>query len=325
MISSSQAIAELFRFSRVAALGIFAGAAIVATPYIGGIGFPASAVEVPRNDLIGTTIRYRAVTSDTFVSIAKKFHLGYVELIEANPGVNPWVPDGEVLVLPDAQILPDAPRQGIVINLAELRLFFYPANGKPVQSYALGIGRDGWATPLGETTVRGKRENPTWTPPASIRAEDPTLPRVVPAGPENPLGAHAIYLGWDAYLIHGTNRPAGVGRRVSHGCIRMYAQDVDDLFRQVAVGTAVNVVDQPVKVGWRHGELFLEIHPTMAQVDALEMDGEFGPGILPDVMGLVRAAAGDDMARVDIRKVWRAALDRNGVPQKITVSDTPEA
>jgi L,D-transpeptidase ErfK/SrfK len=162
-------------------------------------------------------------------------------------------------------------------------------------------------------------------PPASIRAEDPTLPKVMPAGPDNPLGAHAIYLGWDAYLIHGTNRPAGVGRRVSHGCIRMYAQDVDALFRQVAAGTSVTVVDQPVKVGWRHGELFLEIHPTLAQVDALEMYGEFDPGLLPDVMGLWRAAAGDAMARVDIRKVWRAALDRNGIPQKITVSDTPDA
>lgn len=325
MISKFQAFAKRIRTARVAALGIVAGAATVAALAVGQLGTPASAAEIRGDDMIGATVRYRAVTSDTFVAIAEKFHLGYMELIEANPGINPWVPDGELLILPAAQILPDAPRQGIVINLAELRLYFYPADGGPVQSYALGIGREGWATPLGETTVRGKRANPTWTPPASIRAEDPTLPAVVPAGPNNPLGAHAIYLGWDAYLIHGTNRPAGVGRRVSHGCIRMYAQDVDALFRQVAAGTPVTVVDQPVKVGWRHGELFLEIHPTLAQVDALEMHGEFGPGILPDVMGLVRAAAGDAMARVDIRKVWRAALDRNGIPQKITVSDTPDA
>ena len=303
----------------VVAAGILA--AMAGAP--AGPGALAGAVK--DNDLIGATIHYRAVTADTFVGIAEKFHLGYVELIEANPGVNPWVPDGKLLVLPAAQILPDAPRQGIVINLAELRLYFYPADGGPVQSYALGVGREGWATPLGETTVRGKRKDPTWTPPASIRAEDPTLPAVVPAGPDNPLGAHAIYLGWDGYLIHGTNRPAGVGRRVSHGCIRMYAQDVDDLFRQVAAGTPVNVVDQPVKAGWRHGELFLEIHPTLAQVDALELHGDFGPGELPDVMALVRAAAGDDLARVDIRKVWRAALDRTGIPRQITVPDTPGA
>ncbi len=308
---------KLWKTSAFAAIAVVAWAVVAV---------PAWAVDRSTNDLIGATERYRVTEADTFAGLAQLFRVGYVELLAANPGINPWLPGGGTeIVLPVAQVLPDAPRQGIVINLPELRLYFFPSDGGPVQSYALGIGRQGWSTPLGATTVRGKRSDPTWTPPASIRAENPNLPAVVPAGPDNPLGAHAIDLGWDAYLIHGTNRPAGVGRRVSHGCIRMYPEDVAYLFSQVVAGTIVTVVDQPVKVGWRNGELFLEIHPTLSQVDALEMTGAFGPGGLPDVMELVRAAAGDDLSRVDIRKVWRIALDRTGVPQQITISQDPGA
>lgn len=165
-----------------------------------------------------------------------------------------------------------------------------------------------------------KAANPTWTPPASIRAEYPWLPRVVPAGPDNPLGAHAIYLGWPSYLIHGTNVPAVVGRRTSHGCIRMYPADIARLFAQVKSGMRVTVVNQPVKAGWHDGELYLEVHPTINQIDELELSRTFIKDALPDVVAIVRAAAGEaDMRRVDMRRLYQMAMDRTGVPQRIMV------
>lgn len=292
-----------------------AAAALIAAPLL---AFPA----VAEGDVVGTLERYRVVTADRFVDLAVQFHVGYVELLAANPGVNPWIPPpGTELLMPAQHVLPAAPREGIVINLAEMRLYYFPPSGEPIQSYAIGIGRDGWATPLGRTTVRGKRLNPTWTPPASIRAEQPNLPEVVPAGPDNPLGTHAVYLNWPSYVIHGTNIPAGVGRRVSHGCIRMYPEDIATLFPRIATGAPVMVVDQPVKVGWLGRDLYLEVHPTIAQHISVEYRQPPPRDPLPDLMELVRAAAGDAMAAIDVRRVYQTAKDRSGVPVRITVSD----
>lgn len=289
--------------------------ALVATPLF---GVSADAAD---GDVIGAVASYRVTAADRFIDVSTLFHVGYVELLAANPGVNPWIPGaGTLITLPAQHVLPDTPREGIVLNLAELRLYFFPPDGSAVQSYSIGIGQTGWDTPLGETTVTWKRSNPPWTPPASIRAERPELPDVVPPGPDNPLGSHAMYMGWPAYLIHGTNMPAGVGRRVSHGCIRMFPGDIAILYPQVRNGTKVMVVDQPVKVGWHRGELYLEVHPTAKQHDNVEYREPLTPDPLPMLMSRVLAAAGEEIERVDIRLVYQAAKDRTGVPLRITVS-----
>ncbi len=228
------------------------------------------------DDLIGAVQHIETRHEDTFVAIARRYNLGYNELRLANPEVDPWLPgEGTPLIIPSAYVLPDAPRRGIVINLAEMRLYYYPPENSryagKVVTYPLGIGREGWGTPLGHTTVVGKKANPTWTPPASIKAEhaaagDP-LPDVVPAGPDNPLGQYAVYLGFPSYLLHGTNKPAGIGLRVSHGCLRLFPEDIAALFFMVSAGTPVTIVNQPYKIGWQGDTLFMEAHPPDATGD----------------------------------------------------------
>jgi L,D-transpeptidase ErfK/SrfK len=207
---------------------------------------------------------------DTFADIARRFNLGYEELVRANPGVDPWLPgEGTKIVLPTQFVLPDAKPDGIVVNVAALRLFYFPKPDKDgqrvVTTYPIGIGKIGWATPLGRTKVVSKRKDPWWTPPASVRkehaAEGDPLPARVPPGPDNPLGNRAMNLGWPSYLIHGTNKPAGVGLRASHGCIRMYPEDVVVIFDQVPVGTRVTVVNQPLLHRWQGDELYLQSYP----------------------------------------------------------------
>jgi len=207
---------------------------------------------------------------DTLSDIARRFDLGYEEVVNANPGVDPWLPrEGTRIVLPTMFVLPDAPAEGIVVNLAALRMFHFPPAAKDgtrvVHTYPIGIGKVGWATPAGTTTVVSRRREPWWTPPASVRREhaaagDP-LPARVPPGPDNPLGTRAMNLGWDSYLIHGTNKPAGVGLRASHGCIRMYPEDIEVLFERVAVGTRVTVVNQPLLQRWHGDTLYVQSYP----------------------------------------------------------------
>jgi L,D-transpeptidase ErfK/SrfK len=209
---------------------------------------------------------------DTLSDIARRFNLGYEEIVRANPGVDPWLPGvGREIVLPTQFVLPDAPREGLVINLAQLRAFYFPKakEGEPrtVITHPIGIGKVGWSTPVGSTKVVSKMKNPTWYPPASVRKEhreagDP-LPAKVPPGPDNPLGAYAMRLGWPSYLIHGTNKPYGVGLRSSHGCIRFYPEDIAELFDRIPVGTKVTVVNQPFVFGWRDGALYVQAFPVL--------------------------------------------------------------
>ena len=280
------------------------------------LGTPAVAAE----DLIGAPRTYVTADEDTLLDVARRFDLGYVELKAANPGVDPWLPGaGTPITLPTAHLLPDAPRRGIVINLAEQRLYYFPKGGGPVVSYPLGIGRQGWETPLGATRVVRKRVKPTWHPPASIRALNPDLPRAAPPGPANPLGDFALDLGWPAYLIHGTNNPWGVGRRVSSGCIRLYPEDIAALFPRVAVGTPVRVVDQPVVLGWSRGRLYLAVHPSIRQADEIEREGAFKTReSLPDLVARVLDAAGNAEARLDWAAIARAAREHWGIPVAIT-------
>ncbi len=222
-------------------------------------------------DVIGQIQVTKAGADDTLSDIARRFNLGYEELVRANPGVDPWVPgEGRDIVLPTQFVLPKVQqREGLVVNLAALRVFYFPKrkSGEPqmVVTHPIGIGKVGWNTPLGETKVVSKRKNPTWVPPASVRKEHAErgdiLPKVVPAGDENPLGAFAMNLGWSGYLIHGTNKPYGVGMRSSHGCMRFYPEDIALLFEEIPIGTKVQVVNQRFVSGWRDGRWYVQVMP----------------------------------------------------------------
>ncbi|MFT5486959.1 MAG: L,D-transpeptidase ErfK/SrfK [Paracoccaceae bacterium] len=265
--------------------------------------------------IVGSMQTHLTVYEDSLVDLARKFGLGYTEIVSANPGVDPWVPGADKkIVLPTAHILPTAPHKGIVINLADQRLYFFREDGKTVDSVPLGIGNNGWDTPKGTTKVVRKKKNPTWYVPKSVRKEDPELPAIVPPGPDNPLGSHAVYLGWPAYLFHGTNKPYGVGRRVSHGCVRLYPEDIARLFGDIKVGTPVTVVDQPMKVAKMDGQLWIEIHPTQIQADEVEQTGKHTPSKPAEFEFLLTSAAGEDANRIDWDKAKRAAIERRGIP-----------
>lgn len=220
-----------------------------------------------QGDLIGRVQVTIATREDTFVDLARRFNVGYEELVRANPGVDPWLPgEGRRIILPTAFILPHTAREGIVINIAAMRLFYFPARkaNEPqvIYTFPIGIGRVGFATPEGTTKVLRKAKDPIWRPGPGVRAEHAKdgeiLPAVVPAGPDNPLGNRAMYLGWPGYLIHGTNKPAGVGLRSSHGCIRLFPEDVELLYELVKPGEKVTVVNQPFVFGWRGDALHLQ-------------------------------------------------------------------
>ena len=223
-------------------------------------------------DVIGAVSTVTARYEDTLVDIARRHGLGYEDIVRANPDVNVWLPgEGTEIVLPTQYVLPPGPREGIVLNLAEYRLYYYPKarEGETayVMTYPISIGRMDWETPLGKTTVISKATNPSWYVPKSVleehAAEGRPLPRVVPPGPDNPLGKYAMRLGLPGYLIHGTNRPAGVGMRVTHGCVRMFPEDIEYLFGEIDLQTPVRIINTPVKMGWVGDELVMEVHPVL--------------------------------------------------------------
>jgi L,D-transpeptidase ErfK/SrfK len=218
-------------------------------------------------DIVGEVVVTKARKEDTLSDLARRFNVGYEEIVRANPKVDPWLPgDGREIVIPSRFILPNAPREGMVINVAAMRLFYYPKRkaGEPqvVYTHPIGVGKVGWKTPEGTTKVTRKKKDPTWIPGPGVRKEHKEngeiLPAVVGPGPDNPLGNRAMYLGWPQFLIHGTNKPYGVGLRSSHGCIRLYPEDVEPLFDMVQVGEKVTVVNQPFVFGLENGELFLQ-------------------------------------------------------------------
>jgi L,D-transpeptidase ErfK/SrfK len=206
---------------------------------------------------------------NTFSDLAREYGLGYDELVAANPEVDPWLPGAETpVLLPTQYVLPDVPRKGIVLNIASKRLFYFPATAEgdrqTVQTYPIGIGRVGWETPLGSSVVIAKARDPSWYVPASVRREhrelgDP-IASVVPPGPDNPLGKYVLKLDLPGYLIHGTNQPYGVGMRVSHGCVRLYPENIEILYGLVSLGESVMIVNEPYLAGRRDGELYFEAH-----------------------------------------------------------------
>jgi L,D-transpeptidase ErfK/SrfK len=224
------------------------------------------------DNVVGHLQITHAHAEDTLSDIARRFNIGYEEITRANPGVDPWLPrEGTPVVLPTQFVLPDAPHNGIVINLPALRLYYFPPrkNGEPqtVITHPIGIGMVGWTTPVGSTKVVSKRTDPIWYPPASVRkehAEDgDALPKQVPAGPDNPLGRFAMNLDWPSYLIHGTNQPYGVGVRASHGCIRLYPEDIAELYDDIPIGTKVTVVNQAQVYGLHTGVQYLQTFPVL--------------------------------------------------------------
>jgi len=244
------------------------------------------------------TTRYE----DTLIELARRYSLGYEELTRVNPGIDPWLPgEGAQVVIPGQRILPPGPREGIVVNLPEHRLYFFPKpkRGEPavVYTFPVSVGKMDWRTPLGRTRITAKTKNPAWYPPDSVRLEHAsrgeTLPRVVPAGPANPLGAHSLRLAipGGAYLIHGTNNPDAVGMAVTHGCLRMYPEDVEKLFELVKVGTPVELINEPIKLATVDGELWLEVHPPVdAEGQRAAADLPLFEQRLDDVLGPMEAA-----------------------------------
>jgi L,D-transpeptidase ErfK/SrfK len=223
-------------------------------------------------EVVGYVQRTTIGKEDTFSDIARRFDVGYQEMVLANPGVDPWLPGvGREVVVPTEFVLPAAPHQGIVVNVAAMRLFYYPPHKKGEQqivyTYPIGIGREGWKTREGITTVISHTKDPVWVVPKSVREEHARdgdeLPAEVPPGPDNPLGQYRLRLGWPTYLIHGTNKPYGVGMRVSHGCMHLYPEDIAELFNEVPIGTKVTIVNQPYLFGWKNDTLYVQAYAVM--------------------------------------------------------------
>lgn len=281
----------------------------------------------PDQALIGEIQAMFTRDENTFVEIAREYNIGYQELRYANPDVDHWLPgEGTRVYLPTQRLLPDAPREGIVLNLPSMRLFYFAPAGDGdeairVSTHPIGIGRQGWETPVGEATVTQKARDPIWYVPLSVREEhaaagDP-LPSTVPPGSDNPLGRFALALSMPGYLIHGTNKPAGVGMRVSHGCVRLYPEDIELLFERVTVGTPVTIVNQPVLAGWHEGQLYLQVHPPLAE------DQRDLAAAAEAALAAALAAAGDDEAQLDEQAVAAVVEQRLGIPFPVLSSTPP--
>jgi len=215
-----------------------------------------------------TPLYIHAKHEDTLLDSAREHNIGQNEIVLLNPDVDRWMPGTQApILIPQSRILPDTPRKGLTLNLPEYRLYYFSEDKKTVISHPVSVGRQDWNTPLGQTKIVQKKKDPTWTPPESIKQEHAEkgepLPDIVAAGPDNPLGLFALRLGIPGYLIHGTNKPFGVGMRVSHGCVRMYPEDIEKLFPEVKVGMPVYIVNQPVKVGWYNNQIYIEVHPQL--------------------------------------------------------------
>jgi L,D-transpeptidase ErfK/SrfK len=265
-------------------------------------------LESPSDSVVGLPLYIRAGAEDTLMDIARTHNLGYDDMRQANPKVDMWVPGaGTDVMLPKLFVLPSVARQGIVINRAEKRLYFYPANSpNEVQIYTISVGKDAMGTPLGSFTVIEKRENPTWTPGPGVRAAHAAygdiLPATVPPGPDNPLGRFAMRLSNPDYLIHGTSKPWGLGMEVSGGCIRMYPEGVEELYPKVAIDTPVAIVDQPYKVGWRGDDLYLEVQTGEKSVHRSP------DAVIPDTI------RNDLSVTIDWSLVEQAVAEDSGIP-----------
>ncbi len=280
----------------------------------------------PGQDVVGVVQVVKATKDDTLTDIARRFNVGYEEIVRANPKVDPWLPgEGRDIIVPSQFVLPDAPRTGLVINIAAMRIFYYPPakrGERPIViTHPIGIGKVGWRTPEGVTKIVRRQKDPTWRVPVSVRKEHhengEDLDPVIGPGPDNPLGRYAFYLQWPSYLIHGTNKPAGVGLRSSHGCIRLYPEDIEQFFNTVPIGTEVRVVNQPFVFGWRDGQLFMQ------PFDVLEDDSRDWKKAQKKLLTRSLAARlQQHHDQVDWDRVGALAREPRGVPVPITGADT---
>lgn len=254
------------------------------------------------NGVIGEIQTYVVKNDESLIEIARTFGIGYNEITEANPRLDPFIPgNGKTVRISTQWILPDvADREGIVINLSEMRLYYFTSDR--VMTYAIGIGDEGKDTPVGNFEIVDKIINPPWIVPASIRKESPELPKVVPPGPDNPLGSHAMRLSRPSILIHGTDKPFAVGRKASHGCIRVYPEDIPDLFKVVPIGTKVAIIRQPVKAGVSGGKVYLEIHK----------DNSMRINYFNEAVRLLKK--NNVYVNIDRRKLLAALKEKNGIP-----------
>lgn len=280
---------------------------------------PAHAKEYTRNDVGSLQTVKTNGPKDTLVDLALREQVGYTQLLAANPGVDPWLPGERDIILPTWHLLPDAKHEGLVLNAGELLLYYFPKDGSAPKTFAIGIGREGLSTPQGTTTITTKRAAPQWRPTPRMRQENPLLPAVVEAGPENPLGSYALYLGWPSYLIHGTNHEKAIGRRASSGCIRTYKEDTEWLFKNITPGTKLTSVNQPVKMAWIDGEFYIEAEPNDLQLDEIEYKNRQVTVDIPDgIIAKIRKRAGDQANRVDWEKVRNVLVTRSGMPVQVT-------
>ena len=286
-------------------------------------GTPALTLILPPADVdvIGQVRYVEARQDQTLLDIAREHGVGQNEILLANPDTDRWLPGaGTIVTLPMRHILPAGKRDGLMLNLPEMRLYYFPkpARGESprVITHPVSIGRMDWETPLGLTKIVAKQKDPSWRPPQSLKeealADGNVLPDVVPAGPDNPLGRYAMRLGVPGYLIHSTNKPWGVGMRVTHGCVRMYPEDIEALFEDVPVGTPVQIVNQPVKLGWLADTLYLEIHPLME-------DAGDNPVIdMQTVLDQIAAFVGERPVQLSGRAIRLAVETRHGMPVAIS-------
>ena len=276
----------------------------------------------PDVDIVGQVQTITASRNETLLDIARRHDLGQNEILLANPAVDRWLPEeNAVVTLPNRFILPNVERTGLVLNLPEMRMYYYP-EAEPgeiplVVTHPVSVGRMDWETPLGKTRIITKQKDPDWRPPQSLKDEaiaqgDEPLPDIVRAGPDNPLGRYAMRLGIPGYLIHSTNKPYGVGMRVTHGCLRMYPEDIERLFVDIPVNTPVHIVNQPVKLGWLAGTLFVELHPP------LEEDQELYSNYMQNVLDAIAEFTSTNDINISGRMLWEAIEQQNGIPVAIT-------
>ncbi len=293
--------------------------ALILAAFTSFLGTTATARTMPvwqDTALVGAVDRVYAKYEDTLAAIGDRHSLGYLELLFANPGVDPWLPGEETpIILPSRFILPAGAREGIVINLAEFRLYHYKDNS--VTTYPVGVGRSTAPSPLTHTEVTMRLESPAWYPPESVRqehaAEGDQLPRVIPPGPDNPLGPFALQLAEKGYLIHGTNKRFGIGMQVSHGCIRMYNQDISELVWRVETGTPVRIVDQPVKFGVQDRVLWIEVHRKQDE-QTREQTNRLWQAASESLQAVEREHPGLELNRALMEKAIEQA---DGIPRRV--------
>jgi L,D-transpeptidase ErfK/SrfK len=297
---------------------------IILSLYAGSL--TAATFEYQENDeVVGQIVLHTIKEGDNFLNLAQTYRIGFDELVDANPDVDPWIPEqDQQIVIPSQFVLPNVKRDGVVINLAELRIYhFYksPQGKSLVSTYPISIGKGGeWNTPLTETFITRKQEKPSWYPPESIRKEheennDP-LPRVVPPGPDNPLGDYSLRLALPGYLIHGTRVPEGIGMRVTHGCIRLHPIGIEKLFSQVKVKTPVLIVNQPYKIGWRGDKLYVETHSEVK-----EQSASASSNLTEFVQLVINQTKNDEQNYYEIfwERGYQEAREKRGVPFVISL------